>query len=237
MKTTCISSTTQGSSRRTLPAVAIRTAAALAVLLVAASTVLAVAESTPAAAEVAIERLADQVLGVLRDAEADEAAKRASLETILVEHADFETMAKLVLARNYRSFSEDQRQQFVTVFKTYLAATYGSNINNYADETVKVTGSREEARGDRTVHTRILRSNAQDIAVDYRLRPSDENWRVIDVVAEGVSMVSNLRAQFQEVLSRGGPEKLLQVLRDKSAAATPDNAEDNAEDNPQTQTS
>jgi phospholipid transport system substrate-binding protein len=40
-------------------------------------------------------------------------------------------------------------------------------------------------------------------------------WRVYDVVIEGVSMVKNYRGQFREILSKKKPEDLLQTLREK----------------------
>jgi phospholipid transport system substrate-binding protein len=78
--------------------------------------------------------------------------------------------------------------------------------------------SREEARGDYTVHTKVKGGGHPEIAVDYRLRKDPKgDWRVIDVIGEDISLVSNLRSQFQSLLSRGGPDKLIQTLRDKIA--------------------
>ncbi len=54
--------------------------------------------------------------------------------------------------------------------------------------------------------------------VDYRLRNRAGGWRVIDVVIEGISMVSNYRDQFKSIVSSGGPELLLEKLRQKNAA-------------------
>jgi phospholipid transport system substrate-binding protein len=53
--------------------------------------------------------------------------------------------------------------------------------------------------------------------VEYRLRSRAGTWRVIDVKIEGISLVSNYRDQFHEVLSRGGPDQLLAQLRERNA--------------------
>ena len=60
------------------------------------------------------------------------------------------------------------------------------------------------------------------MAVDYRLRERGGDWRVIDVKIEGISLVSNYRDQFHEVLSQGGPEKLLAQLRERNAGRSGD---------------
>ena len=69
--------------------------------------------------------------------------------------------------------------------------------------------------------TKIVRGGGNDILVDYRLRQRDGTWKIIDVVIEGVSLVSNFRSQFQDILGSGAPDKLLQVLRDKNARHEP----------------
>jgi len=87
---------------------------------------------------------------------------------------------------------------------------------------VQITGDRDEGRGDWTVQTKIIRpQGGADILVDYRLRQIDGNWKVIDLIIERVSLVSNFRSQFQEVMANGGIEKLLQLLREKNAAGQP----------------
>jgi phospholipid transport system substrate-binding protein len=130
----------------------------------------------------------------------------------------FETTSKLVLARNWKEFSAEQQSEFVELFKKYLIATYGKNVDGYAGEKVEIIGGREEARGDYTVQTRIDRGGSdKDLLVDYRLRKNtDGDWRIIDVIGEGISLVANLRSQLQEVMSRGGPTEVLQTLRKKA---------------------
>lgn len=168
--------------------------------------------------EAFVERTSNEAITILGDAGIDHATKLERLEAMLERHCDFGVLSKLVLAANYRTFSEPQREEFAVLLKRYLSATYGDQIDDYAGETVEIVGSRPEARGDVTVHTKIRRRAGADLVVDYRLRPSGDEWRLIDVIGEGVSLVANLRSQFQEILTRGGPERLLAVLREKSAS-------------------
>jgi phospholipid transport system substrate-binding protein len=159
----------------------------------------------------------DEVLAVLNDPALDKAGRRSALEQIAYANFDMVTMSRLVLARNYKKFSPEQRDQYVVEFKEYLANNYGGRIERYEQERVEITGLREEPRGDVTVQTKILGGEFENAIVDYRLRKKDGRWRIIDVVIEGISMVSNFRDQFKEVLARGGPEHLLAKLREKNA--------------------
>ena len=184
---------------------------------VAASAAMAATE-TP---EQFVARTSDEVLTILRDKALNHDSKIAKLEAMLDERSDFDTISKLVLAVHYRQFNDEQKKEFVVLLHRYLTTTYGRQIDNYANETVSVTSGRAEAHGDYTVQTRIKRTTGSDLSVEYRLRKVGENWRLIDVIGEGISLVSNLRSQFGEILGEGGPEKLLQVLREKNASGTP----------------
>lgn len=188
--------------------------ALLALALLLAGT--ARAASTPAQV---VEGLAGQVVAVLKDNALSSDAKRARIEAIAYEAIDFVTLSKLVLARNWPKFSPPQRAEFEQEFKRHLSVTYGRNIDSYKNETVKILGERQEARGDVTVHSKILRGGgSEDVLVDYRLRQRDGQWRIIDVIVEGVSLVSNFRSQFQDIVAQGGPDRLLVLLREKNAS-------------------
>jgi phospholipid transport system substrate-binding protein len=188
---------------------------AIGVALVALSAAGAPAESAPSQV---VQSLAQQAIGILADKSLSTDERRHRLEDLAYQAMDFETLSKLVLARNWPRFSAAQQAEFENEFKQHLSITYGRNIDSYHNEKVQVIGDRSEARGDVTVMTKILRGGGDaDIAVDYRLRERDGQWKIIDVIVEGVSLVSNFRSQFQDIVANGGPDRLLVLLREKNA--------------------
>jgi phospholipid transport system substrate-binding protein len=168
-------------------------------------------------AEDFVQATADRILVVLRDSSLDVDQRRERVEAVVEESADVTTIGKLVLAKYWRTFSADEQNRYLHEFRAYLSATYGRNIDNYSNETVEVLGGRPEARDDYTVHTRIVRTAAENILVDYRVRKTESGWRIIDIIPEGVSMVGNLRSQFGEIVSRSGANGLLDALAKKNA--------------------
>lgn len=147
----------------------------------------------------------------------DPTEKRVSeIEAIAYELFDFTTMSKLVLARNWRKLSNDQRATFVREFKRHLSHTYGTRLDRYDQERVDVYAAQVEQRNDVSVKTRIVGGQFDGAEISYRLRQQAGKWRIIDVVIEGVSLVSNYRSQFQEVLNTGTIDDLLAKLRDKN---------------------
>jgi phospholipid transport system substrate-binding protein len=165
-----------------------------------------------------VQTTADEVLAVLAKKDLSKQARREEVKRIVLAHTDFDILCRLVLARNWSRFTPEQQAEFKREFENHLSATYGRRLDDYRNEKIAIVGDRKEANGDVTVQTRVLRGGgSNDFLVDYRLRQSDGQWKMIDMIPEQVSLVANFRSQFQEILSNGGPDKLLQLLREKTA--------------------
>jgi phospholipid transport system substrate-binding protein len=161
------------------------------------------------------------VVSVLANKSLSADQKRHQIEDIVYARVDFETLSRLVLARNWSQLSEAQQKQFMEEFRQNLSAAYGRNVESYKNEKVQIIDDHAEARGDWTVRTKIVRNGSNDINVDYRLRQTDATWKIIDIIIENVSLVANFRSQFQEIMSNGGPTRLLQVLHEKNEKGEP----------------
>lgn len=170
-----------------------------------------------AAARRAVDETVAEVLEVLRNGDLQVAQKRERIERIAYRRFDFQVISKLVLARNWRRMSAQQRADFEAEFKRHLSVTYGDNLDRYGNETVEVTDARGENNGDVTVRSQIL-GHGDPISVDYRMRSRKGHWYVIDVIIENVSLLSNFRSQTQEVIQAEGPDGLIRMLREKNEA-------------------
>lgn len=172
-------------------------------------------------ARAVVETTVADVLGVLRTSDLSVDERGEQIEQIVFARFDFETMGKLVLARNWKKFDAEQRAAFTSEFKRHLSRSYGTRISRYEQEEVEVAGEREEKRGDITVLTIIHGGQFDGAAVDYRMRNRDDDWRVIDVLIEGVSFVSNFRSQFKDIVSKEGPDGLIIQLKNRNDEAAP----------------
>lgn len=177
------------------------------------------AEPAPArsARDFAVQAIGD-VTAILKDRAASQASRRARIEALVERWLDAEVIAKLTLARNWKSLDAAQQPEFVQLFRKHLVLTYYRNVDRYAFERIDVYEDRAESKGDFTVRTRVVSPEAGDVLIDLRLRPTAGDWKVIDILIEGVSLVQNFRSQFQEVLGNGKPEGLLRSLREKNEA-------------------
>lgn len=173
-------------------------------------------DETISAARSMVETMVDKILVELGKKGTPDDVKIKSLEKIVFKEFDFSTISRLVLARNIKKFSDEQKFEFEEQFKVYLSRSYGSRLIRYANEKVVFKDARKEKRGDVTIMTAIVGGAADGIEMNYRVRGKEGEWRVIDVVIEGISLVSNFRSQFKEIVNKNGPEGLLAQLRDKT---------------------
>jgi phospholipid transport system substrate-binding protein len=194
----------------------------LSIALVTLATLGARFASAADTPEDVVRKMSDAVIAVLQEKGLSADVKREKIRGIVEGYVDFQTMSRLVLARNWSGLDDAKKKQFVEEFKQHLSVTYGKNVESYNNEKVQITGERDEGRGDWTVQSKILRpQGGGDILVDYRLRKMNGEWKVIDLVIERVSLVSSFRSQFQEVMANGGIDRLLELLREKNASGQP----------------
>ncbi|MBW2714321.1 MAG: ABC transporter substrate-binding protein, partial [Deltaproteobacteria bacterium] len=165
-----------------------------------------------------VKQIVDRVLQVL-ESDGSHEQKKKQITAIADDTFAFDIIAKLSLARGWRKFSPAEQEEFVVLFREFLANRYGGQFDEYDGDTVTVLGGHAEPRGDQTVQTELLRSTGIKVAIDYRMRERKGKWEVIDVTIEGVSLVSSFRSQFRDILKTGTPQDLLTQLREKNATS------------------
>jgi phospholipid transport system substrate-binding protein len=161
----------------------------------------------------------DRVLGVLQDPalkqEARVADRRAAIRTIAYEIFDFRELSQRAQARHWQARTTAERDEFVLLFADLLERTYIRQIEQYSGgERVQYLG--EVAEGTQaTVRTKIVTKTGTEIPVDYRMHRLGDDWRVYDVAIEGVSLVSNYRAQFDRIIRASSYKALAEKLKAK----------------------
>ena len=158
------------------------------------------------------------VLDVLRDpklqGEQGKKVKRQRIAAAAEKLFDFVELSKRTLGINWNKFNPDQRKEFVQLFETLLKDAYVNKITAYTNEQVNFT--KEVPLSEDTVEVRSgIVAKGGETPIYYRVIKKDNEWKVYDVVIEGVSLIGNYRTQFREILGNNPPETLLATLRKK----------------------
>ncbi len=139
--------------------------------------------------------------------------RRRKLIDIIGARFAFEEMAKRTLGREWKKLSASQQKEFVDLFTSLLVKSYSGRIEGYSGEQVEYLN--ERTKGDYAeVRTRVI-SGKVEIPLYYRMINQSGDWRVYDVVADGVSLVRNYRGQFSKILDDDSFDVLLSKLREK----------------------
>ncbi len=129
---------------------------------------------------------------------------------------DFNALSMRAVARDWKSFTDKQKDEFTAAFTVLLKNTYMDKLQGgYNNEEVVFDGQEIVADGKAMVKSRILREKLE-IPMDYSLYLKGDQWRVYDVNIEGVSLVKNYRTQFREILAKETPDQLIQKLKEKN---------------------
>jgi len=143
-------------------------------------------------------------------------AKLTEISAIINEVFDYQELSRRTLGREWRKFSPDQQKEFVTLFEKLLQSIYADRILAYTHEKIEFGKETELKKGRTEVESYIITTDNKKVPLFYRMTNKSGQWRVYDVVIEGISMVKNYRGQFREILSTKKPEDLLQTLREKT---------------------
>ncbi|HSD95266.1 MAG TPA: ABC transporter substrate-binding protein [Syntrophales bacterium] len=187
--------------------------------MVALSLLLLVLGAAPVQAATPLETVrteVNKVLEVLRNKSLKEEAKREKLRGLYAEMFDQEELSRWCLGRNWNKLSETQRKEFLPLFQQVLEKTYGDRILAYSDEKILFDREVPISKGRVEVQTRVITTKSKEVPFNYRVfQEKSGTWKVYDVVVENVSLVMNYRSQFNEILAKGTPDDLLEILRKK----------------------
>ena len=198
----------------------LKTSLFLFVILVCCSSLVCAGEVT-----VRIRTTLEKFINILNDPELkkDEMAdqRKSALHQVLKDSFDEEEFASRSLKGHWGKLSEAERKEFASVFIDLLKTTYFEKIDAYAKgvehfSSENITYINEKVMGKfAVVETKVEISNNGFVRVDYRMINKNEKWVVCDLVIEGVSIVKNYRAQFNEVLANSSFNDLLIRLKGK----------------------
>ncbi len=165
----------------------------------------------------AVRTSINEVIGILTDEalkkpnRSDE--RRQRVEQAIGKRFNYEEMAKRSLGAHWKTLNDKDQQEFVSLFQQLLSASYSGKIEGYSGEQVQYLNERRE--GDYAeVRTKVV-SGKVEIPLYYRLLNQSGDWRVYDVVVDGVSLVSNYRGQFTQILRDSNHAELVAKLKQK----------------------
>jgi len=169
-----------------------------------------------------VKETIDKVLAILRDPALKgpdkEERRRKKLKDAIYPRFDFSEMAKRSLATHWRDRTQKEREEFVNLFADLLEQSYHKKLESYTDQEIIYAKEQIEDKFGLVATKIVSQKENLDIPIDYKLMRQDGQWRVYDVVIEGVSLVSNYRGQFNRIIQTSSYAELIRKMRVKQEA-------------------
>lgn len=154
------------------------------------------------------------VTGHRAELKADRDKLIQTIDRIFLPHFDIDYASILVLGRHAREATPAQRERFAKAFYNSITHRYAEGLLNYTRGSVKVlpfNGSLNDRRS--IVRTQVVLDDGKTVSVDYAFRKSrDGQWKAYDVIIEGISYITNYRAQVDAEIRKEGIDGLIHRL-------------------------
>lgn len=165
--------------------------------------------------------LQEKAASRLGDGSISEQEKEANFRRLFNENFDVPAIGRFVIGRYWRAASEADKQAFLAVFEDAMVQRFLPLLAENSSERFRIgTVTQDNANEDMVmIDSRIDRNGREPYRVSWRVRQSDGSFKILDIVAEGVSMAITLRSEYGTVLKNNGGQlaPLTEALREKVA--------------------
>ena len=184
------------------------------------------AAATEKAAKDFLVSLNREAVAQFRDPNLDDVEKEQRFRDLAERSFDIPRISKFVLGVNWRRVTPEQQKDFITIFKEVNTQRFLPMFSKYSDQTFTVTKVRQdENKSDLFfVYSTITRPEGEPINVEWRVFNRGDQFTILDVVAEGVSMVLTLRKEYGSVINNDGLDGLIAQLRKMIEEGTTESA-------------
>lgn len=137
-----------------------------------------------------------------------------ALSPVLSKTYDTPLMARLAVGQSWASLQPDQQAAVINGFRRMMIATYAKRFDGFSGESFQIVDISNRGTADKMVRTQIIQSNGKPVAINYLMRKTGPEWKIVDVYLDGtISELASRRAEFSTILKAGGPEALIASLK------------------------
>ncbi len=129
---------------------------------------------------------------------------------------DLTKIARIVVGREWRKLTEEQQARLVDAFSRLSISAYAHNFKEYSGESFEFVSEEETARGGIIIHSLLLIPDDKDVKFDYMMKKKGDSWKIINIIANGVSDLALKRSEYTSVLKRQGFDVLISKIIEKT---------------------
>ena len=180
------------------------------------------AEAEASGAGALLESMTHEVFTTLEDSSLSQTDKERELRQVFRHNFDVPAISRFVLGKYWRSASEAERLDFIDAFEEMNARKFLDMVGDFSEEMFLVENVQQDASKPSLflVNTQVTQPKGEPVSVVWRVRRKDDEYRVFDVLIEGLSMAITFRQEYGTVIKAEGVDELIAMMRKKHAEIT-----------------
>lgn len=167
--------------------------------------------------------LAEAIWGILARTDISDAERVDHMASAIGMRTDADLLGRLVLGRYWRLLSDEQRARYQDRFPSFMLRMLASRLDVYArdargrlNDHFRLLSGQSVGEQDVLVRSKVLPDTGPSLAVDWRLRMRGDDFAIIDLIIEGVSLLVSERSQFAAIIERRSVDDLLDEISSHS---------------------
>jgi len=161
-----------------------------------------------------VEAVFKDSIKISKDNSLTEKQKENQLTDLINESVDTNWIAKFVIGKYWRQITQQQQQEFINLYQSYLIKTYVPKFKNYGGGNIKVNKIIQQKEKVFFVQAEFDDNEGQVVNIDFRIIKKNGDLLITDIIAEGISFIVTQRSEVNSTISNKGFENFLEHLRE-----------------------
>ena len=160
-----------------------------------------------------VQILGDQIIDVAKDKSLSDFQRKQKIINLIDKSTDSKWIARFVLGKNHKTANEEQKKQFMSMYREFMINTYGPKFNNYDGKKFTVNSVEKQSNFYLVKSEFIPKNSDVVIFFDFRVKENEGSFSIVDFIAEGVSLIETQRSEFNSSINEEGMDKFLENLK------------------------
>ncbi len=174
-----------------------------------------------------INNLTTTTINILENEKLNDKTKEQKMTQLFTNSVDLNWMGRFVLGRYYNRISPTERNKYTQAYRDYMVYSYVPKFRSYGGQKVMIKNVRAEEKGEYFVESEIVSEGEPPVRMSYRLRGAGDGYKVVDIIPEGISILTTQRSEFSSIMASGSINDLIAQMKRR----TQENRERASEDN------
>ena len=176
----------------------------------------AFSQEESATARQIIDKFQTELIHVIKDGKKlGYAGRYEKLEPAVVNSHDLPKIARIVVGKEGEKLTEEQQKKLADVFTRISVASYAHNFKDFSGEEFIIDSEEETKNGGVVIHSHLTIPDDKPVKFDYMLKEKGASWRIINIIANGVSDLALKRSEYTAILQRDGFDALISQINEK----------------------